>query len=182
MESTDLNLQETENDNEGIILDQDRLQRFNEQLRLEQNLPLGVVAGLVAALVGATLWAIITVTTKFQIGYMAVAVGLMVGFSVRFAGKGLDQSFGIVGAVLAFLGCVLGNWLSTVGFIADAEELSYLDVLFGIDYSLFPEIMAQTFSPMDLLFYGIAIYEGYKFSFREVTEEEVIEHAGVRQP
>jgi hypothetical protein len=175
------NTEELNTENENLTIDTDKLQRFNERLRMEQNLPLATIAGLGAALIGAILWAVITVTTKFQIGYMAVAIGLMVGFSVRFAGKGIDQPFGIVGAVLAFLGCVLGNWLSTVGFIADAESVSYMDVLLGIDYALFPEIMAETFSPMDILFYGLAIYEGYKFSFREVTEEEVLQHAGVRQ-
>jgi hypothetical protein len=180
METKDLNQLNTESGN--VTIDADKLLRFNERLHMEQNLPLGILAGLVAALVGAILWAVITVATQFQIGYMAVAIGLMVGFSVRFAGKGMDQPFGISGAVLAFLGCVLGNWLSTVGFIAEAEAMSYVDVLFGIDYSLFPTIMAETFSPMDILFYGLAIYEGYKFSFREVTEEEVLAQAGVRQP
>jgi hypothetical protein len=37
-----------------------------------------------------------------------------------------------------------------------------------------PEVMMDAFSPMDLLFYGIAIYEGYKFSFRQITEEELL--------
>jgi len=29
------------------------------------------------------------------------------------------------------------------------------------------------FSPMDLLFCGIAVYEGYKFSFRRLTPQEI---------
>ena len=33
--------------------------------------------------------------------------------------------------------------------------------------------MVATFSPMDLLFYGIAVYEGYKFSFRQVGPEDL---------
>jgi hypothetical protein len=33
--------------------------------------------------------------------------------------------------------------------------------------------MAITFSPMDLVFYGIAVYEGFKLSFRKVTHEEI---------
>jgi hypothetical protein len=33
--------------------------------------------------------------------------------------------------------------------------------------------MTANFSPIDLLFYGIAIYEGYKLSFRQVTEDEL---------
>ena len=35
------------------------------------------------------------------------------------------------------------------------------------------EIMKETFRPMDLLFYAIAVYEGYKFSFRQISEEEM---------
>jgi len=33
--------------------------------------------------------------------------------------------------------------------------------------------MKETFSPIDLLFYGIAIYEGYKLAVRQVTDEEM---------
>ena len=35
------------------------------------------------------------------------------------------------------------------------------------------EIMKETFSPIDLLFYGLAIYEGYKLSFRGLADEEI---------
>ena len=33
--------------------------------------------------------------------------------------------------------------------------------------------MTITFSPIDLLFYGLAIYEGYKLSFRQITRDEL---------
>jgi hypothetical protein len=35
--------------------------------------------------------------------------------------------------------------------------------------------MMATFHPMDLLFYGIAVYQGYQLSFRELTENDAIE-------
>lgn len=41
------------------------------------------------------------------------------------------------------------------------------------------EIMKVMFSPIDLLFYAVGVYEGYKFSFRQLTEEEI---ASVQQP
>jgi hypothetical protein len=37
------------------------------------------------------------------------------------------------------------------------------------------ELLVATFSPMDLLFYGIAVYEGYHLSFRQVTDQELAE-------
>lgn len=33
-------------------------------------------------------------------------------------------------------------------------------------------ILTATFQVMDLLFYAIAVYEGYRFSFRRIPEEE----------
>ncbi len=31
----------------------------------------------------------------------------------------------------------------------------------------------MTFQPMDLLFYAIAVYEGYRFSFVQISEEQI---------
>lgn len=140
------------------------LKRKQEQTLLSQNYPLGLIAGIVAGLVGAVLWAVITVATEYQIGYMAIAIGLMVGFSMRFAGKGVKPIFAITGGAIAFLSCVLGNFLSLIGFLANEEGLGYFQVINLIDFSAVPSIMVETFNPMDLLFYGLAIYEGYKFS------------------
>ena len=137
-----------------------------EQFRTEQNLPLGLLGGFGAAVIGAVVWAAITVATEYQIGYMAIAVGFIVGFAVRMLGKGVDQTFGISGAVLALFGCVLGNFLSIVGFAAKSEGLGYFDTLSLIDYGMVPSIMIDAFSPLDILFYGLAIYQGYKISFR----------------
>jgi len=39
---------------------------------------------------------------------------------------------------------------------------------------------------MDLLFYGLAVYEGYRFSFRQVTDAEigraVGRHSSLKKP
>jgi len=160
-----------------IKIDSDKLNLYVNKLKLEQNLPLAFVGGLSTTLVGAILWAIITVSTEYQIGFMAIIIGFIVGYSVRLFGKGIDTIFGVIGAFLALLGCVLGNFLSIVGFVANSENLGYLETLSLIDFSIVPEIMIESFNPMDLLFYGLAIYEGYRFSFRQITEEEILENA-----
>lgn len=137
-----------------------------EQFRTEQNLPLGILAGLGAAVIGAVVWAAITVATEYQIGYMAIAVGFIVGFAMRTLGKGVDQIYGIIGGVLALFGCVLGNFFSLVGFVAKENNSGYFDTFSLIDFSMVPSVMIDAFSPLDILFYGLAIYQGYKISFR----------------
>jgi hypothetical protein len=142
------------------------------RLRAEQNLPLAIFAGIGGAILGAAVWAGVTVTTEFQIGYMAIAVGFLVGYAVRL-GNGIDKIFGITGAILALLGCVLGNLLSVVGFISKQQHMGVMETLSRLDYSKLPEIFMATFSFMDLVFYAIAVYEGYRFSFRRLTAQDL---------
>src|SRR2546421_9964443 len=70
-------------------------------VEVTENLPMGFMAGLVAAAIGAGLWALISIITGFQIGWMAVGVGFLVGWAVRLAAKGTHRAFGIMGALLA---------------------------------------------------------------------------------
>ena len=142
-------------------------------IRAKQNLTMGVLAGAAAAVGGAVIWAVVTVVTSFQIGWMAVGVGFLVGSAVRAAGKGVDKPFGYAGAALAVGGCLLGNLLSICAVIAQQESIGITTVLTQLNPAAIPELMAVTFHPMDLLFYAIAVYEGYRFSFRNVTEADV---------
>lgn len=145
-----------------------------QKLRLEQNYLMAVAAGLIAGLIGAVLWGVITAMTNYQIGFMAVAIGAGVGYAMKYAGKGIDMIFGVSGALIAVASCALGNFLSIIGFIANAEGLSYLETLSLFDFNYLLPLMAETFSPMDIVFYGIAGYVGFKFAFRTITEKNLI--------
>jgi hypothetical protein len=112
------------------------------------------------------------VATEFQIGWMAIGVGFAVGFAVRI-GKGMDKIFGILGGGLALVGCLLGNFFTIFGFASKNEGISPLELIPAADYSAIPGIMMASFSPIDLLFYGLAIFQGYKLSFRAITNEDI---------
>jgi len=134
----------------------------------DSNLPLAVVGGFVAALIGAFAWAIIIVIAQYQIGFMAVGVGFLVAWAVRTLGKGHTQVFGIVGGAFALLGCLLGNLLSACGFIAAERSVPTVSVAMKVlaTPSLALSILQATSNGMDLLFYAIAVYEGYKLARR----------------
>jgi hypothetical protein len=137
---------------------------------MRNSIPLALLAGAVAAVIGASIWAAITVSTGYQIGWIAVGVGILVGYAVRIAGQGVTVAFSIIGAVFALVGCVLGNLLAGISVIADELEIGFFDALLNFDYSVSFEILGAMFSPMDLLFYGIAIWEGFKFAPIEGVE------------
>jgi len=162
---------QTAENSEGVTIEPGRLEYAMETLRGEQNLLLALAGGSAAALVGAAAWAGVTVATGYQIGWMAVGVGVLVGLAVRLLGKGIDKPFGIVGAALSLVGCALGNLLAVCGMVASQEGIPLMQILGNMNIGLAGELMGATFSPIDLLFYGFAVYEGYRFSFRRLTHE-----------
>jgi hypothetical protein len=163
---------------EPPALDPAAVQRALAHLRREQNFNAAASAGMVAALTGAVIWAAITVATQYQIGWMAVGVGFLVGVAVRHFGRGIEPRFGYLGAGLALVGCLAGNFLSLVGFVSREQHLGFFALLGDVNWAAVPGAMASAANPMDLLFYGLALYEGYKFSFRQVTPAELQSAAG----
>jgi antitoxin component YwqK of YwqJK toxin-antitoxin module len=134
--------------------------------KLHLNFLLAIVTGIFATFIGAILWAFITVATGFQFGYMAIALGLLVGFSIRIFGASTERRFGILGGILAFVGCLLGNLFSQIGFIAQELSCEYIDVIAFLNFKSIIEIYKESFfNAIDILFYALAIVEGYKISF-----------------
>jgi hypothetical protein len=123
---------------------------------------LGGLAGVAAAIVGAIIWAIVTVTTKYQIGFIAIAIGALVGFALRTANGG--KVFGILGAFLALFGCVLGNYFSLIAFASAQQHVSFFTMLNNADPARVAAVMWDDLVSTSILFYAIAIYEGYRFS------------------
>jgi hypothetical protein len=142
------------------------------EVEADSNFPAALLGGLVAAFAGAVVWAVITVTAKVQIGFMAIGVGFLVAWAVRTLGKGHTQLYGIIGGAFALLGCVLGNLLSACGFVATARGESVVSITLSAlsTPSLAVNLLRATFDGMDLLFYAIAVYEGYKYSRRPLTQ------------
>ena len=129
-------------------------------------LPLAAVAGLIAALVGAGLWAALVAATHFKIGYAAIGVGFLVGWTIRNVGQGHNPAYGYAGAVLALLGCVVGtDVLSDCVALANQSGQPVTTILSQLTPNLVVELLKAGFRPLDALFYFIALRAGYRYSF-----------------
>ena len=140
---------------------------YNEMVG-KQNFPLAVICGIAAGLLCSLVWAAFTVASKVQIGFFALAIGAVVGLTIRYTGKGVTHKFGFLGGIVAVLSCFVGNFFASIGFIAIEMKLNFWQALTHFDYSMLPLLMKETFRPMDLLFYAFAGIEGYKLAFRKV--------------
>lgn len=156
-------------------IDPVKLEQAMRDIKSKQSIFLALLGGFTAMVVSAILWALLTYSTGYQIGFMAIGVGIAVGFAVRICGSGVTPVFGVIGAVLALLGCVLGNILTAAIAISQVEDVAIPIVLLGMVASpgLVVEFLKESFSPIDVLFYALAVWEGYKFSIRELTEAEM---------
>jgi len=94
---------------------------------------------------------------------MSIGVGFAVAFAVRYFGHSHDRKFAILSAVLSLAGCVLGNYLAAIAVSAQ----HYHESIPGMAIALLPrlpQVLSDTFNPMDVLFYAIGVYFGYKYA------------------
>jgi hypothetical protein len=117
----------------------------------------GVVIGFFAALIGAVLWAVVVAVTHYELGIVAVGIGLLVGTAMA-RNAAPHPALPVIAAALALLGCLLGDVLCDVAMLANGDGLTLLDafrITFGSVDDLV-EIFKLGFSPMSLLFWAIA--------------------------
>ncbi|MGK7397045.1 MAG: hypothetical protein ACNS62_20885 [Candidatus Cyclobacteriaceae bacterium M3_2C_046] len=146
---------------------------FTEHLKFikkDQNIWLGLLGGLIMTSICAMGWALITIITGYQVILMALVLGFLVGTAMRISGRGVDLIFGLIGGWLALTGCIMGNLLSAIGIIAKSQSVSFFEAITWLDLYHTFEIMQKLVSPIDLMFYGLATWVGYKFSFRSIKK------------
>ena len=166
----------------SVSIEQLQKQLLNQNKQNDQNFLKAISTGIIAALVGAVIWAAVTYITNYQIGFMAIGIGFLVGITIKKIGNSTAIHFGLAGAVLSLFGCLSGNLFTSVIYIANIESISIFNVFSQLDFSMITGIMVDTFSPMDLLFYGLAVYYGFKYSIAPEEVAIVNEETSTPQP
>lgn len=128
---------------------------------------IAVAGGGLAAVVGALVWATVAAATHVAVPWMAIAAGILVGGTVRNLGRGSDRSFGWLGAGLSLSACLLGNCLGNFAFIARDAGVSMTSLLGKIGVGMLPRLVTATLHPLDIPLYALALYLGYRLSFRK---------------
>lgn len=124
-----------------------------------QSLGLALVGGLIGAIIGAVLWGLVGAWIGRRAFWMAIAVGLSVGYGVRTFGRGNEPVFGGIAALFAALGCLGGTVLMfcdrAVELTGDStfEILKALPGLFG--YLKFLETGFQALDGENRLVYAL---------------------------
>jgi hypothetical protein len=134
-----------------------------------------IVGGLAGAFLGAVVWWGLIRVTNYELGLVAVGVGVLAGLGVV-RGGGRSPTNQIIGAACGMFGILLGRALfyyfgfdeAVAAELAKQQKIS-LDMARDVvklahekgELSL-SFFMKESFEVIQLVFYGIGMYEGYR--------------------
>ncbi len=153
-----------------------------KKLRRYQSFLYALIGGLLITATAAAGWAFITAMTGYQGVYLALGVGVLVGIAVRFFGAGIKRIFGILAALLALTGSLLGYYLSQNGFLEELQLARIMGIPDYLDQELMLNTMRDSFVPLDLVFYGLAVLLAYFIAIRRINSRKMarLEHDGYK--
>ena len=144
-----------------------------KKLRRYQSFLYALIGGLLITAIAAVGWAFITAMTGYQGVYLALGVGVLVGIAVRFFGAGIKRIFGILAALLALTGSLLGYYLSQNGFLEELQLARIMGIPDYLDQELMLNTMRDSFAPLDLVFYGLAGLLAYFIAIRRINSRKM---------
>ncbi len=135
-----------------------------------KHLPVALAGGLIAALVSGFVWGLVSIYTGYEIGFLAIGVGLLCGFAVVFASGG-RRGVVLQAAAVAFslVGILVGKYVAFAHFLTQAVAEEY-GAEVAAQFSAFsPEVVGFFFSdfvgmlqPFDLLWVFLAFGAAWK--------------------
>jgi hypothetical protein len=142
---------------------------------------MGAAAGLVAAIVGGVVWGLIVKMTEYEVGFVALGIGFIVGTAVVLgSGNKRGLPLQVIAVVLALIGILLGKYLAFVWSVnAEADELGIpieLGLFSGDSFEGFTDSESGVWSWFDLLWIAIAGYVAFRAPQPE-DEEAAVETA-----
>lgn len=140
------------NDIQDNLLDVSKTFKYAEEVYDNQNLLIGILSGLAAGLAALFIWYIFAgIIMKGGYGW-SLGIPFIVGFAIRYGGKGITNEYKMAGGILSLLFCIAGRFISICYLHIEGQEIMILSFLFEMTTESFFEIMTAYFLSSDILF------------------------------
>ena len=133
----------------------------------EQNIPLALVAGALSATAAGLGWFALSFYAESDLSFLAIPSAVIVAFSIRLAGKGVEPLFGWIGAMSQGLCCLFSIHLRAIDRFADQNGISFLEAFSFIPGDPLLEWMLPVAHPLDLIFCLVSAFLAYRYSFKK---------------
>jgi len=155
-------------------MDQEEKQRnydLAESLLSEQKLVSAAIAGAIAMVVAAGIFGVMA-SGGVSFSFMTAGIGVVIGFTMQFLGRGIATKFAVVASVYAVLGCLLGNLFAVVIYVARVNSVSFADVLLNTPIADLAGWIMSDLQFVDIIFWIAAIGAAAYFAKRRLSREE----------
>ena len=143
-----------------------------DELISQQNFAASVIVGAVATLLAAAAYGITVATWDFSYGFAAAGVGIAIGLSMGFLGRGISTKFAVVATVYTITGCAIGNLFRVIIELARATAASPIDVLRNNSLSVLVERSISNVSFVDFVFWFVAVFCAVFLAKRPLSRSE----------
>lgn len=143
----------------------DQAERSFQAESQHPNLLMGLMAGSAAGLIAGVVWYLIVVLTGYEIGYVAIGVGYLIGWGVHLgSGKKRASTLQILSATLTLGTLLIANYFTVLHalrkYLLEQKTEGYQGQFFFIS-PLDPMLWQNMISPMSLLIWAIALYVAF---------------------
>ncbi len=154
--------------------DEDKQKNYDlaQKLISEQNFAAAVIVGAVVTLLAAAAYGITVATWAFSYGFAAAGVGIVIGLSMGFLGRGISTKFAAVATLYTITGCFLGNLFRAIIELAPATATSLIDVFRSNSFSVLAERSISYISLVDLVFWFVAVSAAVFLAKRPLSRSE----------
>jgi hypothetical protein len=129
----------------------------------------GTLSGIGAFLIGTTVWAEVVQLTGYKLDWMALAVGLIIGYAIRLFGKSVEPApFGYIAGILAFFSSVIGNLLTACIMFSHIKKVPFFSLLSHLNPTTAFFFLRAVIGPFDVIFCIGAVLLAYYFSFKQL--------------
>ena len=143
-----------------------------ENLLGEQNFTAALVAGGVTTLMAAVAYGLAVSAWAYAYGFAAAGVGIVIGLTIGFLGRGIATRFGVLAGACTVISCLLGNLVRLVMEISQQSSAWPAEVLEGESLPGLLEQSLSGFSAVDLVYLLIAVFAAVFFAKRPLSRAD----------
>ncbi len=131
-----------------------------------------LAAAISSAIAGGLLWFGLAAAAQQTASPLALAVGVMVGMSVRVRGAGTTTEFRIIALIGTALGCLIGSLLDGAVVLANTGEAGFGELLGSVSTAF--DTLDRAYTIGSLGVFAIALFLGFRLAAPKQEEADAL--------
>lgn len=137
-----------------------------------QSIRNAIVAGLIAIIVFSVFWIMLSELTNRIFPWLTVALGFLLGHSIRLAGRGTDWRFPSIAAGLAVVGSLIANIVVAASVTAEGFGTGTIEILRAVTSMTWPVFFDEVLTIADAFYAAVAAALAAFYANRRLTRSE----------